>query len=194
MKSIIKMTRKYKYLNLILVVAFIINTSEVSAQIDSVDVNPKVYWFFISVTQVQDSTGKDYYELKRKRKKIYNGVPKEFDRSLWKHIGNGSKIAIGPFNKLDNAKNALLLYGDNENNEELNSIINDDKIVYWIVFHVVRGRRTNYPYRKSCSIEYGNNKDFKRSLKEYLLKRSMTIGPFHSKQKAEEVTKFYRLY
>lgn len=164
---------------------------------DNLDENRLVYWFYVSVREVEDNnTGYVSYELRRKGGKVDHGTVKEYDRILWKYLGDGSKMAIGPFNDYNEAKKSFLFYKIQDDPHELDSTFDENQQVFWFVLHVNRRPRSNsYELiRKPGAIASGNYMDFEVFLKENLMMRVMTIGPFLYMPEAEEAKRIYRLH
>ncbi len=171
-----------------------------SAQVtnsEDLDENRLVYWFYVSVREHENAnTGYVSYKLQRKGGKIKHGTVKQYDRELWKNLGNGSKMAIGPFNDYDEAKKGFLFYEIQEEPHELDSTFDMNQQVFWFILHVNRRPRSNsYELiRKPGSIASGSYADFDIFLKENLEMRVMTIGPFVYMPEAEEAKRMYRLH
>ncbi len=164
---------------------------------DNLDENRLVYWFYVSVREVEDNnTGYVSYELRRKGAKVDHGTVKEYDRILWKYLGDGSKMAIGPFNDYIEAKKSFIFYKIQDDPHELDSTFDENQQVFWFVLHVNRRPRSNsYELiRKPGAIASGNYMDFEVFLKENLMMRVMTIGPFLYMPEAEEAKRIYRLH
>ncbi len=164
---------------------------------DELDANRLVYWFYVSVREVEDpNTGYVSYELQRKSTKVDHGTMKVYDRELWKNLGNGSKMAIGPFNDFAEAKRAFYLYNVTNEPKEFDTTFNESQQVFWFVLHVNRRPRSNsYELiRKPGAIASGTYKDFDTFLRENLLMRVMTVGPFEYMPEAEAAKEIYRLH
>ena len=163
---------------------------------DNMDENRLVYWFYVGVREVEDNkTGYVSYDLQRKGNKIDHGTEKQYKRILWKYLGNGTKMALGPFNDYRDAKKAYYLYDTKTDSLELDSTYNMDQQVYWFILHVNRRPRSNsYELvRKPGAVASGNYRDFELFLKENLMMRVMTVGPFTYMPEAEESKRQYRL-
>lgn len=190
------------FLATIIVIASLLTSEKSTAQVnysDNMDENRLVYWFYVSVREVEDgNTGYVNYELRRKGSKVEHGTIKEYNRTLWKYLGNGSKMAIGPFNDFNEAKKAFHLYDVKDPNEPavLDSSYDENQTVFWFVLHVKRRPRSNsYELiRKPGAVASGNYQDFDIFLRENLMVRVMTIGPFLYMPEAEESKRIYRLH
>ncbi len=164
---------------------------------DNTDENRLVYWFYVSVREKEDSeTGYVSYDLQLKGNKIQHGSQKEYDRNLWKYLGNGQKMAIGPFNEYEEAKKAMLFYKIQDKPHQLDSTYDENQTVFWFVLHVNRRPRSNsyQLVRKPGAIASGTYRDFDLFLKENLMMRVMTVGPFNYMPEAEEAKRIYRLH
>ncbi len=164
---------------------------------DNMDENRLVYWFYVSVREKEDSeTGYVSYDLQLKGNKIQHGSQKDYDKNLWKYLGNGQKMAIGPFNEYDEAKKAILFYKIQDKPHELDSTFDENQTVFWFVLHVNRRPRSNsyQLIRKPGAIASGTYADFDVFLKENLMMRVMTVGPFIYMPEAEEAKRIYRLH
>ena len=164
---------------------------------DDLDANRLVYWFYVSVREVSDAnTGYVSYELVRKSTKVDHGSMKVYDRELWKYLGDGSKMAIGPFNDFGEAKRAYFLYNITEEPKEFDTTFNESQQVFWFVLHVNRRPRSNsYELiRKPGAIASGTYRDFDTFLRENLMMRVMTVGPFQYMPEAEAAKEIYRLH
>ncbi len=164
---------------------------------DNTDENRLVYWFYVSVREKEDSeTGYVSYDLQLKGNKIQHGSQKEYDRNLWKYLGNGQKMAIGPFNEYEEAKKAMLFYKIQDEPHQLDSTYDENQTVFWFVLHVNRRPRSNsyQLVRKPGAIASGTYRDFDLFLKENLMMRVMTVGPFNYMPEAEEAKRIYRLH
>jgi hypothetical protein len=162
---------------------------------DELDANRLVYWFYVSVREVEDpSTGYVSYELQRKSTKIDHGSMKVYDRELWEYLGDGSKMAIGPFNDFVEAEKAFYFYQITDKPKDLDTSFNETQQVFWFVLHVNRRLRSNsYELvRKPGAIASGTYRDFDTFLRENLMMRVMTVGPFqYMPEAAKEI---YRLH
>jgi len=178
-------------------ILFIFISKNISAQIDSLSENHKVYWFYVNVTEIVDTSGYVSLSMKRKRKKIQEGIIKEFDRSLWQHLSKGSVLAIGPFINYNDAISAYSLYGVNKDTMIRDSLLKSEQNVYWFFWRINKKRRKTFiPYikeRRPNAIASGSYKGFKIFLEEILLIRGITIGPFKSNEEAELAKRMYRL-
>ena len=164
---------------------------------DNLDENRLVYWFYVGVREFENSkTGYVSYQVQRKGNRVYHGSMKMYDRELWKNLGNGSKMAIGPFNDFDEAKRAFLFYKIQKEPRVLDSTYNMDQQVFWFILHVNRRPRSNsyQLVRKPGSIASGSYADFDNFLRDNLKMRVMTIGPFLYMPEAEESKRTYRLH
>ncbi len=174
--------------------------NKVQAQVtfnDNIDENRLVYWFFVGVREKEDTeTGYVSYDLQLKGNRIQHGSQKDYDKNLWKYLGNGQKMAIGPFNEYDEAKKALIFYKIQDEPHELDSTFDKDQTVFWFVLHVNRRPRSNsyQLVRKPGAIASGTYTDFDVFLKENLMMRVMTVGPFIYMPEAEEAKRIYRLH
>ncbi len=164
---------------------------------DELDENRLVYWFYVNVREVEDpNTGYVSYVLNRKSTRVDHGSMKQYDRELWKYLGNGEKMAIGPFNDFAEAKRAFYLYNANEEPKVLDSTFNETQQVFWFVLHVNRRPRSNSIelVRKPGAVASGTYRDFDTFLRENLLMRVMTVGPFQYMPEAEASKEIYRLH
>ena len=196
MKNIFKLL----ILSAILIMSGYFYPNQAKAQVtysDNMDENRLVYWFFVSVREKEDSeTGYVSYDLQLKGNKIQHGSQKDYDKNLWKYLGNGQKMAIGPFNEYDEAKKAIIFYKIQEKPHELDSTFDENQTVFWFVLHVNRRPRSNsyQLVRKPGAIASGTYADFDVFLKENLMMRVMTVGPFIYMPEAEEAKRIYRLH
>ncbi len=164
---------------------------------DNIDENRLVYWFYVGVREKENSeTGYVSYDLQLKGNKVQHGSQKDYDRNLWKYLGNGQKMAIGPFNEYEEAKKALFFYKLKKEPVELDSTFSPDQTVFWFVLHVNRRPRSNsyQLIRKPGAIASGTYQDFEVFLRENLMMRVMTVGPFIYMPEAEEAKRIYRLH
>ncbi len=196
MKNIFKLL----FLTIILTVSGYFMPNHVQAQVtynDNMDQNRLVYWFYVSVREREDSeTGYVSYDLQLKGNKIQHGSQKDYDKNLWKYLGNGQKMAIGPFNEYEEAKKAILFYKIQDEPHELDSTFDENQTIFWFVLHVNRRPRSNsyQLIRKPGAIASGTYHDFDVFLKENLMMRVMTVGPFIYMPEAEEAKRIYRLH
>jgi len=171
-----------------------------SAQVnysDELDKNRLVYWFYVGVREVENSnTGYVSYQLQRKGSRIQHGTMKEYDRELWKYLGQGSKMALGPFNDFEEARKAYIFYEIQEEPHELDSTFDDNQTVFWFILHVKKRARSGayQLIRKPGAIASGSYSDFDVFLKDNLKMRVMTVGPFLYMPEAEEAKRTYRLH
>lgn len=192
----------FKLPGIIVILAILIGffPNKVKAQVtsnDNIDENRLVYWFYVSVREKEDGeTGYVSYELQLKGNKIQHGSQKDYDKTLWKYLGNGQKMAIGPFNEYDEAKKAILFYKIQDKPHELDSTFDKNQTIFWFVLHVNRRPRSNsyQLIRKPGAIASGTYSDFDVFLKENLMMRVMTVGPFLYMPEAEEAKRIYRLH
>jgi len=181
--------------NIVILLSFVFITKNISAQIDFNDEKTKVYWFYVKIIEIEDSTGYVKSIIKRKRKNIQEGSIKDFDRSLWKYYSKGSALAIGPFSKYADAKTAYSLYYIDDIFQIKDSVRNSTQTVYWFVWKIKKKERTNPPFisRLPIATVSGSFNDFKMFLEENLLMRIITIGPFKSEEELELAIRMYRL-
>ncbi|MCD4792994.1 MAG: hypothetical protein K8R54_07175 [Bacteroidales bacterium] len=186
---------KPTYSIIFLLISFIFISKNISAQIDFEDENRNVYWFYVKIIEIEDSTGYVKFIIKRKRKKIQEGNIKEFDRSLWTTLQKKSFLAIGPFRKYNRAKIAYSLYKTEENPLIEHSVKKSEQNVYWFVWHFTTSKTfiPNYKRYLPKSIESGTFKEFETFLDENLMMRIITVGPFNSKEEAGFAQKMYRV-
>lgn len=164
---------------------------------DNLDENRLVYWFYVGVREYEDTkTGYVSYRIQRKGNRVFHGSMKTYDHELWKNLGNGSKMAIGPFNDFDEAKRAFSFYNIQKEPRVLDSTYSSDQQVFWFILHVNRRPRSNsyQLVRKPGSIASGSYQDFDNFLRDNLKMRVMTIGPFLYMPEAEESKRTYRLH
>ena len=193
---------KTLFITLLVLMSGFLTPEKSNAQVnysDNLDENRLVYWFFVSVREVEDgNTGYVSYELRRKGSKIEHGTIKEYDRTLWKYLGDGTKMAIGPFNDFYEAQKAFKLYHfkDIEDERVLDSTYDENQTVFWFVLHVKRRPRSNsyQLIRKPGAVASGSYKDFDLFLRENLMMQVMTVGPFLYMPEAEESKRIYRLH
>ncbi len=192
---------KLLFLTAILTVSGYFLPNQAKAQVtysDNMDENRLVYWFYVSVREKDDAeTGYVSYDLQLKGNKIQHGSQKDYDKNLWKYLGNGQKMAIGPFNEYEEAKKGILFYKIQEKPHELDTAVYDkNQTIFWFVLHVNRRPRSkSYQLvRKPGAIASGTYHDFDVFLKENLMMRVMTVGPFNYMPEAEEAKRIYRLH
>lgn len=195
-----KINFRILFISILLTVSGLLVNTKTSAQVgysDELDENRLVYWFYVNVRELENSkTGYVSYKLQRKGNRIMHGSIKVYDRELWKNLGNGSKMAIGPFNDFDEAKRAYLFYKIQDEPHKLDSTYNMDQQVFWFILHVNRRPRSNsyQLVRKPGSIASGSYSDFDNFLRDNLKMRVMTVGPFLYMPEAEESKRTYRLH
>lgn len=188
------------FISALLLVSGLLINQKAKAQVgysDNLDENRLVYWFYVGVREFENSkTGYVSYKVQRKGNRVYHGSMKIYHRELWKNLGNGSKMAIGPFNDFDEAKRAYLFYKIQKEPRVLDSTYNMDQQVFWFILHVNRRPRSNsyQLVRKPGSIASGSYQDFDNFLRDNLKMRVMTIGPFLYMPEAEESKRTYRLH
>jgi len=178
---------------LILIILFpILFTNQVASQVvDFDDPDRIVYWFDVNVRTVNDKeTGFEEYTVIRMGKKVTNGTIDEFEEWLWKGMGLGSKIAIGPFSVYDDAYEAMLMFDLRDTTEVENTT---DK--YWFLVKVdISERSKSYEFdRMAAAVAMGTKSEFKDILIESLNFKILAIGPFTDQIDAEEAKRLYRL-
>jgi len=142
-----KINFKIIFISIFITISGLLTNQKLNAQVgysDDLDENRLVYWFYVSVREYENpKTGYVSYKVQRKGNKIYHGSMKVYDRELWKNLGNGSKMAIGPFNDYDEAKRAYFFYDIKEKPRVLDSTFTMDQQVFWFILHVNRRPRSN---------------------------------------------------
>jgi hypothetical protein len=128
---------------------------------------------------------------------VFHGNINDYDRELWKNLGGGSKMAIGPFYEFEEARQALQFYDFSKPNDQrvIADMIDKNKDVYFFVLRVEKRPRSGaYLLRRiPGAVASGNAKAFDDMLAEGLDQKRLAIGPFWSQPEAEEAKRRYRL-
>jgi hypothetical protein len=190
-------SRTFAFLfSIILVLA---GNANIKAQnIDSKEIDDEsiVYWFYVNLRiHVDTKTGYENYIVKRLGTQIYHGSINDYDRELWKSLGNGSKMAIGPFYNFDEAQQGLTFYDFTKEERVLSDVVDKNKELFFFVLRVEKRKRSGaYLLRRiPGAIANGDAKSFDDMLVEGLDQKRLAIGPFWNSAEAEEAKRRYRL-
>ncbi len=163
--------------------------------VDYNDETRRVYWFDVALKTRKDPITKmPLYYVYRLGSRIKYGTAYEYDKYLWKGLSNGSKIAVGPFNDLEQAEMANRLY-DMKNVEDDSIIMNDNGTYYWYLVTIKKTRRLrSYDFERiPARVVGGTYKDFINLMKVSLPVDKLVIGAFASRPEAENSKRVFRL-
>ena len=151
------------------------------------------YWFNVKISNSIDRDTKlDAYSLRVISPTIYNGNCRKFQKSLWEGTVHGTKIAIGPFNSLDEAKEALQLYRTLKDTTAQTKF--DGQLSWFLVDVTIMERSHSYQFERiPARVAFGSAKEFKAALKESLTFKKLAVGPFYDDMQAELSKSLYRV-
>jgi hypothetical protein len=151
------------------------------------------FWFNVKISNAIDrDTKMDAYALRVISPTIYSGNSRKFQKSLWEGSAHGTKIAIGPFNTMDEAKDALQIYRTLKDTTAKSSF--DGQLSWFLVDVTIMERSHAYQFeRMPARIAFGSAKEFKAALKESLSFKKMAVGPFQDDGQAELSKSLYRV-
>jgi len=190
----------------ILIISSFLLTGNIFSQVnysDDIDEHRLVYWFHVRVKIIEDdSTGYVFCVITEVERKLSHGKPIEYQSDLFKSLKNDI-LPIGPFNDFDEAWKSKLVYehavtdsitfhyGDSFIRKD--STYDNNQTVFWFVLHLdmIKNRIKFIP--KPGAVASGMYLDFDLFLKENLMFRIFTIGPFIYMPEAEESKRIYRL-
>ncbi len=167
--------------------------------------NRRVYWFNINLSFKKDpKTGLPKYDVRVVSKKVYHGSLAKYDRTLWKGLGAGTRIAIGPFRYYEEAEQAMVFYDLKHETTPTDSTHQQEQVYFYNLFIGKRPRSGSYALdRRPAAVSSGTYDTFYDVLKVSLQMASagaggdlakLTIGPFWDYNDAEESKRMYRLH
>ncbi|MBO4772679.1 MAG: hypothetical protein J5595_09085 [Bacteroidales bacterium] len=151
------------------------------------------YWFNVKLSNSIDrDTKMDAYALRVISPTIYHGNPRAFQKALWEGTAKGTRIAIGPFNTLDETKAALQLY---RTLKDTTSVQTKEGSLSWFLVDVtIMERSHSYQFERiPARVAFGSSREFKAALKESLTFKKLAIGPFYDNVQAEISKSLYRV-
>ena len=151
------------------------------------------YWFNVKISNSIDRDTKlEAYALRVISPTIYNGNSRKFQKSLWEGTVHGTKIAIGPFNSLDEAKEALQQYRTLKDSTAQTKF--DGQLSWFLVDVTIMERSHSYQFERiPARVAFGSAKEFKAALKESLSFKKLAVGPFYDNVQAEIAKSLYRV-
>lgn len=150
------------------------------------------YWFNVKLSGTIDrDTKMDAYALRVISTNIYNGNLRAFQKSLWEGTAKGTRIAVGPFPTMDEARKALQLYRTHKDSTIQNI---GDGLSWFLVDVSIMERSHSYQFeRMAARVALGDEKEFKEVLRESLSFKKLAIGPFLDNIQAEKSKALYRI-
>lgn len=182
---------------ILLIAAIIITAASLNATAQKPDLRAMsgeiYYWFTVKISNSIDRETKvDSYALRVITPTIYSGNPRKFQKTLWEGSAHGTKIAIGPFTSMDEAKSALQLYKTLKDTTA--NVKYDGQLSWFLVDVTIMPRSHAYQFeRMAARIAFGSAKEFKAVLKESLTFKKLAIGPFIDDMQAEQAKALYRI-
>ncbi|MBR4325130.1 MAG: hypothetical protein IKP73_06355 [Bacteroidales bacterium] len=155
--------------------------------------NEVYYWFSVKISNSIDRNTKlEAYALRVISPNIYSGNLRKFQKALWEGSKLGTKIAIGPFNSMDEAKSALQIYKNHKDSTVIDTY--DSQVSWFLVDITIMPRSRSYQFERiPARVAFGNAKEFKAALKESLSFKKLAIGPFIDDMQAERSKALYRV-
>jgi len=163
---------------------------------EKVDEEKIVYWFYINLKVVEDKKyGLKSFQIRTLGNVISHGTLKKYDLDLWRNLGGGTKMAIGPFFDYDEAAQALLFYDVKETATVLPEGSDLNREVFWFIVKIKKRERSGSFELKKVPAAVGNGsyESFEEFLKTALMQQQLAIGPFWNAPEAEESKRMYRL-
>ena len=182
----------HKLLTMLLLMVIAMNASAQRADLRAMS-GDIFYWFNVKISNSIDRDTKlEAYALRVISPTIYNGNSRKFQKSLWEGSAHGTKIAIGPFNTLDEAKEALQLYKTLKDSTAQSKF--DGQLSWFLVDVTIMERSHAYQFERiPARVAFGSPKEFKAALKESLSFKKLAIGPFYDNVQAEISKSLYRV-
>jgi len=151
------------------------------------------FWFTVKISNTLDrDTKMDAYALRVISPTIYNGNLRKFQKTLWEGSVHGTKIAVGPFNSMDEAKSALQLYRTLKDSTA--NVKYDSQLSWFLVDVTIMPRSHAYQFERiPARVAMGSAKEFKAALKESLSFKKLAVGPFIDDMQAETSKALYRI-
>lgn len=179
-------------LTLLLLIVITINASAQRADLRAMS-GEIFYWFNVKISNSIDRDTKlEAYALRVISPTIYNGNSRKFQKSLWEGTVHGTKIAIGPFTTLDEAKEALQLYRTLKDSTAQSKF--DGPLSWFLIDITIMERSHSYQFERiPARVAFGTAKEFKAALKESLSFKKLAIGPFYDNVQAEIAKSLYRV-
>jgi len=178
-------------------IIFLLITYLASAQ-NSVDYNNdnrRVYWFDVALkTEKDPDTRIPIYSVYTLGAKVKYGTAEEYDRYLWTGLSDGSKIAVGPFNSLEQATQAKKLY-NLDKAEKDTTIMNNNGTFFWYLVTIKKTQRLkSYDFERiPAKVVEGSYSEFIELMKVSLPVNKLVIGAFESAPEAENSKRIFRL-
>ncbi|MBN2664258.1 MAG: hypothetical protein JXR68_11465 [Bacteroidales bacterium] len=163
--------------------------------VDYGDETRRVYWFDITVKKVKDpQTQISSYKVFRMGTRIQYGSAIEYDRYLWNGLSNGSRIAIGPFNSIEQAERANKIY-DLTNARQDSALMSENTTYYWYLVTLNQSKRLrSYQFERiPARVVSGNYSDFIDLMDASLPVNKLIIGLFEDVPEAENSKRVFRL-
>ena len=196
---------KFSIVMLLLLALFMPETGQAQISEKKQEKNRRVYWFNIKLSFKKDAkTGLPKYDVRVISKKVYHGSLAKYDRVLWKGLGAGTRISIGPFRFYEEAEQAMIFYNLKHETTPTDSTHQHEQVYFYNLFIGKRPRSGSYALdRRPAAVNSGNYEMFYDLLKVSLQMASagsggdlakLTIGPFWEHTDAEESKRTYRLH
>ena len=145
-----------------------------------------LYWFYIKMDVVkEDGFQRNIHEYVKVYSKIYSGNGKEFIKAQKEKMRKG-KVAIGPFEKMEDANISFEFYA-NKNSTELSE---KEKLQTEYFFYTTKilkaanGKSLEF-YKIPTSINFNNISYIKNLMAETKLYLILTMGLFSTKEAAQ---------
>jgi len=190
----------------IIILALIFPTIKSIAQgvsVEKLDPDRFVFWFYIRAEiKLDKETKRPIYVIRTQSKTPKSGAVRKYEKDLWRNLGGGQQISIGPFLEYQDAVRAINMYDlareTNETMEEAIRTYRDSTAAseyYWFFLkYKISPRKGSYLLERTAArVAYGDLKQFKQVLWEGLSFQQLAIGPFASQQEAEESKRLYRI-
>ena len=156
------------------------------------DPNEVLFWFNVKVSKTTNKqTGLEAYQERVISPTIYHGSAKKYQKTLWQGTANGTKIAVGPFETLEQATDAMKLY----KTIKMASPQLTKQGGYWFLVKIsIMDRSHAYVFEHmSAAVASGSPQEFADVLRESLAFKTLAIGPFLSYEAAERAKSLYRV-
>ena len=163
--------------------------------VDYNDETRRVYWFDITVKKVKDPQTQIYtYKVFRMGTRINYGTSLDYDRYLWDGLSDGSKIAVGPFNTIEQAQRANKIY-DLGHARQDTALMTDNTTFYWYLVTLKQSKRLrSYQFERiPARVVSGTYSDFINLMDASLPVNKLVIGLFEDIPEAENSKRVFRL-
>ncbi len=197
------MRQSVRFFSILITIATFFSSNLLSQEVTGIDERGKdrrVYWFNVNISFKTDPvTGVPLYDTRIQSKKVYYGSLEKFDHTLWKGLGAGSRLCVGPFSVYDEAYQAMALYDTKHETAPIDTSYDKSRQVHYFLLFIGRRERSGSYFlpRQPAAVNASDYEGFYDALKVALQSgggdlAKVAIGPFWEHIDAEEAKRQYR--